>query len=830
MIKNKKLLFWVGLLSSLIIPIQTNASDFSTISIANPDNPNEWFTIMDRNLWATSNDITSPNSYWYYFQWWNNYWFPSNKWPEKIWADKVDASNYWPWNYYENDTYIIWNENWDLSNNNNLWWWENDNEDNWRWMDLNNPTDRQWPCPNWYHIPSLWEWLLLTKYWADANNKTYNYYPERGVLELNQWYSEFRKHFKIPLAGEYYTSGSNDIFESNYWNYLDGNDYEYDSVFTRFQWHQWNPSSRYRSSSPSTTSTKSRDFYMDDIFYFYVGNTDNRNHSSSIRCFKNTYEPEFSIDTTKCEPMKNPNIYHTIKNDTIILGWDDIKWDNMEISIYDPEKEIYKNLWTVKMNNEEFTYKAKWDWEQNFKFSNWCSEYYYKVTTKCDWMEYASISHTVKNDTVTFKWNAIGWNTVEISIYDPEKEIYKNLWTVKMNNEEFTYKAKWDWEQNFKFSNWCKDYYYKIDVNLDNENFVELDGNLVNSIKKTTEFKSYEVSKKVVFNGTYTALKDTTINYYWIETSYDESKGNSYLDKRCSKNKTDMTFYVYVDWKMIDNTFRPDTCTLWQGAGFGKWINEITFKKWETKIIKVEIEMSWSVQEEDIYNFELSLNNVDKNIRDFEKWKVKANFNIKILNNEKDSVNSNIEKEKNQNNTKITTVKKSDWNPSEILQNWYSREMNDAYQFAHDNRITTTNNIEKAKINSPLTRIAMAKMLSYYAINVLWQKPNSLKWTIKFNDVTDKENSEYNNAVTLSYQLWIMWQNMKNNNFRPNDEVTRAEFATALSRMLYWTQDWSPYYTTHLNKLKQEWIITNDNPKLKEKRGYVMLMLMRTAE
>jgi hypothetical protein len=30
---------------------------------------------------------------------------------------------------------------------------------------------------------------------------------------------------------------------------------------------------------------------------------------------------------------------------------------------------------------------------------------------------------------------------------------------------------------------------------------------------------------------------------------------------------------------------------------------------------------------------------------------------------------------------------------------------------------------------------------------------------------------------------------MKNNNFRPNDEVTRAEFVTALSRMLYHTED-----------------------------------------
>ena len=100
-------------------------------------------------------------------------------------------------------------------------------------------------------------------------------------------------------------------------------------------------------------------------------------------------------------------------------------------------------------------------------------------------------------------------------------------------------------------------------------------------------------------------------------------------------------------------------------------------------------------------------------------------------------------------------------------------------------------------------------------------------------NVTNKLNKQYDNAVTLSYQLWIMWQNMKNNNFRPNDEVTRAEFATALSRMLYDTEDWkwnTKYYEPHMAKLYTEWIITNTNPKMKEKRWYVMLMLMRTVE
>ena len=175
------------------------------------------------------------------------------------------------------------------------------------------------------------------------------------------------------------------------------------------------------------------------------------------------------------------------------------------------------------------------------------------------------------------------------------------------------------------------------------------------------------------------------------------------------------------------------------------------------------------------------------------------------------------------------TPEYSKWNPSDVLPNWLTREMDDAYKFAYENWITTVNNIKDAKMNTPLTRIAMAKMLSNYAMNILWKEPDFSKWTVKFNDVTNKLNLEYDNAPTLAYQLGIMWQNMKDNNFRPNDIVTRAEFATALSRLLYSTPDWNPYYSNHLSKLKQKWIITDDDPKIKEKRWYVMIMLMRTV-
>jgi hypothetical protein len=167
------------------------------------------------------------------------------------------------------------------------------------------------------------------------------------------------------------------------------------------------------------------------------------------------------------------------------------------------------------------------------------------------------------------------------------------------------------------------------------------------------------------------------------------------------------------------------------------------------------------------------------------------------------------------------------WEPWKMLSNGYSVELNNAYRFAYMNWITTMNNIDNANMNWVLRRIEMAKMLSNYAVNILWKVPDTSK-NIIFWDVSNSLNAQYGNWVTLAYQLWIMWQNIKD--FRPYDLVTRAEFATALSRLLYWLQDWQiNYYSTHINKLHDNWIISNTNPNMHELRGYVMLMLMRSA-
>ena len=146
--------------------------------------------------------------------------------------------------------------------------------------------------------------------------------------------------------------------------------------------------------------------------------------------------------------------------------------------------------------------------------------------------------------------------------------------------------------------------------------------------------------------------------------------------------------------------------------------------------------------------------------------------------------------------------------------------------FAFLNWITTMPNIHQADMNGWLTRIAMAKMLSQFAINILKKIPDTTKPCV-FSDVTPEMDSAYNNWVTLACQLWIMWVWITR--FRPNDMVTRAEFGTALSRMLFWLADGTDnYYSTHLNRLHSEWIISNTDPTLPERRWYTMLMLMRS--
>lgn len=98
-------------------------------------------TMMDRNLWATTNDITNTWSYWYYYQRWNNYWFSQDN--INVVEHKVESTEKW----YYSDKFISFSdkyEDWLVKSNDNL-----------RWSKSDKYEDKQGPCPNWWHIPTI---------------------------------------------------------------------------------------------------------------------------------------------------------------------------------------------------------------------------------------------------------------------------------------------------------------------------------------------------------------------------------------------------------------------------------------------------------------------------------------------------------------------------------------------------------------------------------------------------------------------------------------------------------------------------------------------------
>ena len=98
-------------------------------------NGSTWYTIADKNLWATvvynDWDTLSESNCWKCYQRWNNYWFPRNASVTTA-NTQVNASTYWPWNYYTSSVYLTYSGWWDSSYNANLRWWVTQ----WSWTRL----------------------------------------------------------------------------------------------------------------------------------------------------------------------------------------------------------------------------------------------------------------------------------------------------------------------------------------------------------------------------------------------------------------------------------------------------------------------------------------------------------------------------------------------------------------------------------------------------------------------------------------------------------------------------------------------------------------------
>lgn len=162
-----------------------------------------------------------------------------------------------------------------------------------------------------------------------------------------------------------------------------------------------------------------------------------------------------------------------------------------------------------------------------------------------------------------------------------------------------------------------------------------------------------------------------------------------------------------------------------------------------------------------------------------------------------------------------------------IVNSPYSQELNQAYLYAFSIGMTTMPSILEANIKWHLTRAQMAKMITRYAMEVLWKELDDTR-ECAFSDIND-QSRDLRSYIRNICQLGFMHGDMSH--FNPNGIVTRAEFGTVLSRMLYGTtyEAWTPYYIHHLQALKNANIITDTDPAMLELRWHVMLMLMRAS-
>ena len=179
------------------------------------------------------------------------------------------------------------------------------------------------------------------------------------------------------------------------------------------------------------------------------------------------------------------------------------------------------------------------------------------------------------------------------------------------------------------------------------------------------------------------------------------------------------------------------------------------------------------------------------------------------------------------------TTENTETTISDSAKSKYNEEQIAAYEWALENGITTINDIEKARLSDGLTRAELAKMMSQYMTKVLWKTPVDAE-KAEYADV-DESLGDLADFIQTAYAYKIMWINADGTplkNFNPNGKVTRAEYATVFSRVLYGDKynksEWN-YYEDHLNALKEAGILTNTTPTIQEIRGWVMLMMYRSS-
>lgn len=158
-----------------------------------------WLTMADKNLWASvvynEGDTMSDANCWLYYQRWNNYWFG---WGTiSIYNSQVNTTWYSRQNPYSSSEFRYWT-------NPTRPDWSNPSNPELRWSTTGTNQSRRWPCPLWYHVPTI----------AELENLI-------NLADSLAWWtmdgSTFRQTFKIPLSWSRMTNPNQPVYLNQRW-------------------------------------------------------------------------------------------------------------------------------------------------------------------------------------------------------------------------------------------------------------------------------------------------------------------------------------------------------------------------------------------------------------------------------------------------------------------------------------------------------------------------------------------------------------------------------------------------------------------------------------
>ena len=157
-----------------------------------------------------------------------------------------------------------------------------------------------------------------------------------------------------------------------------------------------------------------------------------------------------------------------------------------------------------------------------------------------------------------------------------------------------------------------------------------------------------------------------------------------------------------------------------------------------------------------------------------------------------------------------------------------SAEYQDAYAYAFANGITTMGSIEAADLAGTTTRAQAAKFFVNFAEAMGNTKTNS---DCTFTDLAGLAGTDLAAFAVEACEYGLMGIATQGI-FNPNGTLSRAEFGTILSRVLFGSvyDGGTPFYSAHLNALNQAGLMNDlSNPERSIMRGDAMLLLFRAS-